>query len=177
MHGSDRTVCPVQVLENVPYGAGGEARHAVPDIFDIDVVDGIDELVFEGIVDRFEEAEFERGLLVLAFHVSDLSVGGSWCYDRMNARVERDDKFYAGAEDIFGIRRNEDAIAEVQITAGRVHGSGVLIERGVHLGNAKVVGCPVDFGDGGVWEALPDFLGSSDADTMIWAGAVDRSLR
>ena len=92
LRGSDRPVGPVKVLENVPYGAGGEARHAVPEILDIDVVDGVDELVFEGIVDRFEEAEFARGFLMLAFRVSDLSVGGSRCYDRMNARVQRDDE-------------------------------------------------------------------------------------
>ena len=43
-------------MENVPYRAGGKTRHAVPEILDIYVVDGVDELVFEGIVDRFEEA-------------------------------------------------------------------------------------------------------------------------
>ena len=43
---SDQPVCPVQVLENVPYRAGGKSGHTVPDILDIDVVDGIDELVF-----------------------------------------------------------------------------------------------------------------------------------
>ena len=43
-----------KVLENVPYGAGGEACHAVPDILDVDDVDGIAKLVLEGIVDRFE---------------------------------------------------------------------------------------------------------------------------
>ena len=100
---SDGPVGPVQVLENVPYGAGGKSCHAVPEILDIDVVDGVDELVFEGIVDRFEEAEFARGFLMLAFRVSDLSVGGSWCYDGMNAWVERCDEGYAGAEEVFGI--------------------------------------------------------------------------
>ena len=28
----------------------------------------------------------------------------------------------------------------------------------MRLGNAEVVGRPVDFGDGGVWEAFPDFF-------------------
>ena len=46
-----------------------------------------------------------------------------------------------------------------RFTAGGVHGSGVLVERGMRLGNAEVVGCTVDFGDGGVWEALTDVLG------------------
>ena len=45
-----------------------------------------------------------------------------------------------------------------QITAGGVYGSGVLVERGVRLGDSEVVGRPVDFGDGGDWEALPDFF-------------------
>ena len=47
---------------------------------------------------------------------------------------------------------------EGRVNAGGVHGSGVLVERGVRLGYAEVVGRPVNFGDGGVWEALPDFL-------------------
>ena len=54
LRGIDRLVGPVKVLDNVPYGAGGEARHAVPEILDIDVVDGVDKLVLEVIVDRFE---------------------------------------------------------------------------------------------------------------------------
>ena len=49
-------------------------------------------------------------------------------------------------------------MAEGRVPAGGVHGSGVLVERGVRLGDAEVVGRPVDFGDGGVWEALPDFF-------------------
>ena len=53
--GTDRPVGPVKVLENVPYGAGDEARHAVPDILDIDVVDVVDNFVSKGIVNRFEE--------------------------------------------------------------------------------------------------------------------------
>ena len=59
-------------------------------------------------------------------------------------------------------------MAEGRITAVGVHGSDVLVERGVHLGYAEVVGRTVDFGDGGFWEALPDFSGSSDADAMMW---------
>ena len=90
----------------------------------------------------------------------------------MNARVERDDKGYAGAEEVFIIRRSEDVMAEGRIPAGGVHRSGVLVERGVRLGDAEVVGRPVDFGDGGGWEALPDFSGSSDSDSMMWAGVV-----
>ena len=66
-------------------------------------------------------------------------------------------------------------MAEGWITAGGVHGSGVCDEGGMHLGNDEVVRRPVNFGDGGVWEALPDFSGSSDSDTMMWAGVV-RSL-
>ena len=48
-------------------------------------------------------------------------------------------------------------MAEGRIPVGGVNGSGVLVERGVHLSDAEVVGRPVDFEDGGVWEALPDF--------------------
>ena len=95
---------------------------------------------------------------MLAFRVSNLSVGSSRCYDRVNAWVERNDKGYAGTEEVFGILRSEDVMDEGRITAGGVDGSGVLVERGVSLGDAEVVGRPVDFGDGGVWEALPDFF-------------------
>ena len=70
---------------------------------------------------------------MFAFCVRDLSVGGSRCYDRMNARVERNNEGYARAEKVFGIRRSEDVMAEGQIPAGGVHGSGVLVERGVCL--------------------------------------------
>ena len=111
---------------------------------------------------------------MLAFCVSDLGFGGSRCYDRVNAWVERNDEVYAGSEEVLGIRRSEDVVAEGRIPAGGVHGSGVLIEWGVRFGNAEVVGCPVDSGDGGVWEALPDFSGSSDADAMMWAEVVRR---
>ena len=61
-------------------------------------------------------------------------------------------------EEVFGIQISEDVMAKVRITAGGVHGSGVLVEMGVRLGDAEVVGRPVDFGDSGVWEALPDFF-------------------
>ena len=98
LRGGDRPVCSAQVLENVPYRAGGKSRHAFLDILDIDVVDGVDELVFGGIVDRFEEAQFTRGFLMLTFRVSNLSIGGYRCYNSMNARVERDDEGYAVAE-------------------------------------------------------------------------------
>ena len=63
-------------------------------------------------------------------------------------------------------------MAEGRIPAGGVHGSGVLVEWGVHLCNDEVVDRPIDFGDGGVWEALPDFLGSNNADAMMWAEVV-----
>ena len=76
----------------------------------------------------------------------------------MNARVERNDGGYAGAEEVLGIRRSEDVVTKGRIPAGGVYGSGVLVEMGVRLGDAEVVGRPVDFGDGGVWEALPDFF-------------------
>ena len=95
---------------------------------------------------------------MFAFHVSDLGVGGSRCYDRLNARVERNDGGYAGAEEVLGIRRSEDVVTNGRIPAGGLYGSGVLVEMGVRLGDAEVVGRPVDFGDGGVWEALPDFF-------------------
>ena len=65
-------------------------------------------------------------------------------------------------------------MAEGLITSGGVHRSGILVERCVHLSNAELVGRPVDFGDGGVWEALPDFSGSSDADAMMWVEVVRR---
>ena len=95
---------------------------------------------------------------MLAFRVSNLSVGGYRGYDRMNARVEGGDEGYAGAEEVFGIQRSEDVMAEGRIPAGGVHGSGVLFKGGMRLGNAEAVGRPVDFRDGGVWEALPDFF-------------------
>ena len=90
--------------------------------------------------------------------MSDLSVGGSRGYDRMHSRVEGDDEGYAGAEEVFGIRRSEDVMAKVRIPAGGVHGSGVLVDRGMRIGNAEVVRHPVDSGDGGVWEALPNIF-------------------
>ena len=40
---------------------------------------------------------------------------------------------------------------------GGVYGGGVLVEQGVRFGDAEVVWCPVNFGDGGVWAALPGF--------------------
>ena len=60
-------------------------------------------------------------------------------------------------------------MAEVWIAAGGVDGGGVLVEGSVGLSDAGVMGRPVDFGDGWVWEALPDFSGSIDADAMMWA--------
>ena len=53
---------------------------------------------------------------MLAFRVSDLSVGGPRCYDRVNARVERNDEGYSDAEEVLSIQRSEDVMAE-----GRVH--------------------------------------------------------
>ena len=88
---------------------------------------------------------------MLALRVSDLGVGGSWCYDRVNAQVERNDEGFAGAEEVLRIRRSEDVVAEGRISAEGVHRSGVLAEWGMRLGYAEVVGRPVDFGDGGVW--------------------------
>ena len=49
-------------------------------------------------------------------------------------------------------------MAEGRIPTEVVHVSGVLVERGVRLGDAEVVGRPVGYGDGGVWESLPDFF-------------------
>ena len=65
-------------------------------------------------------------------------------------------------------------MAKCRITAGGAHGIGVLVEWGMRFGDAEVVGRPVDFGDGGVWEALPDFSGSRDADAMMWVEVVRR---
>ena len=111
---------------------------------------------------------------MLTFRVGNLGVGGSRCYDRVNAWFERYDEGYAGAAEVFGVWRSEDVVAKGQITAGGVHGSGVLIGRGVRFRNAEVVGRPVDSGDGGFWGALPDFSGSSDADAMMWVEVVRR---
>ena len=61
--------------------------------------------------------------------MSDLGVGGSWCYDRVNSRVERNDEGCAGAEEVLGIRRSEDVVAKGRIPAGGLHRSGVLVER------------------------------------------------
>ena len=72
--------------------------------------------------------------------MSDLGVGGSRSYDRVNARVEQNDEGYSGAEEVFGIQRSEDVVAKGQVPAGGLHGSGVLVERGVRLGDAEVVG-------------------------------------
>ena len=95
---------------------------------------------------------------MLAFCVNNLDVCGSWCYDRLNNRVERNDEGYTNAEEVLGIQRSEGVVAEVRITAGGVYRSGVLVEWGVSFGNAEVVGHLVDSGDGGVWEALPYFF-------------------
>ena len=46
LRGSDRPVGPLKVLEDVPCVAGGGARHTVPEILDVDIVNGVDELVF-----------------------------------------------------------------------------------------------------------------------------------
>ena len=104
--------------------------------------------------------------------MSVLGVSGSRCYDRVNARAERNDKGYAGAEEVLGIRCCDDVVAECRIPAGRVYRGGVLVERGLRFGDAEVVWRPVNFGDVGVWEALPDFSGTSDADAMMWAEVV-----
>ena len=106
--------------------------------------------------------------------MSNLGVGGSRFYDRVNAWVEQNGEGCASAEEVLGIRRSEYLVAEGRITVGGVHGSGILIEQGVRFGDAEVVGRPVDSGDGGVWEALPDFSGLSDADAMMWAEVVRR---
>ena len=73
-------------------------------------------------------------------------------------------------EEVFGIRRSEDVMAEGRIPAGGVHGSGVLVQRGVRLGNDEVVGRPVmRFG-----KLSQKISGSSDAGAMMWAGVVRR---
>ena len=76
----------------------------------------------------------------------------------MNARVERNNKGYDGVKDVLSIRCGEDVVDKCRIPTGGVYGGGVLVERGVRFGNAEVVWRPVNFGDGGVWEALPDFF-------------------
>ena len=95
---------------------------------------------------------------MLMFHVGELGVGGCRCYDRVDVRVELNDEGYAGLEEVPSIRRGEDVVAVGRIPAGGVLRSGVLVERGVSLGNVEVVGRPVDFGGGEVWEALPHFF-------------------
>ena len=92
------------------------------------------------------------------FRMSDLGISGYRCYDMVNARFERNDKGYAGSEEVISIRCGEDVVAECQILAGGVYRGGVLVERGVHFGDAEVVWRPVDSGYGGVWEDLPDFF-------------------
>ena len=67
---------------------------------------------------------------MLAFCVSDLSVGGSRGYDRMNVRVEWYDEGYSGAEEVLCIRGSEDVMDEGRIPVVGVHGSGVLVEGG-----------------------------------------------
>ena len=111
---------------------------------------------------------------MLAFCMSNLSVGGSRGYDSMNAWVEGDGEGYSGAEEVFGIRRSEDVMAKGRIPAVGVHRRGVIVERGMRLGNAEVVGCPVDFWGWWGWGSSTGFSGSSDADTMMWAGVVRR---
>ena len=76
---------------------------------------------------------------MLAFHVRYLGVSGSRCYERVNARVERNDKSYAGPEEVLSIRCGEDVVAEFRIPAGGLHRGGVLVERGVRFGNAEVM--------------------------------------
>ena len=49
-------------------------------------------------------------------------------------------------------------MAESQVSSRGVYRSGVFIKGDVCLGNAEVVGCPVNLGDGVVWEAFPDFF-------------------
>ena len=46
LHGSYRPVGPVKVLEDDLCGSGDEDRHAVPEILDVYIVDGVDELIF-----------------------------------------------------------------------------------------------------------------------------------
>ena len=48
---------------------------------------------------------------MLAFRVSNLSVGGSQCYNRTIAWVERYDEGYARAEEVSRIQRSEDVMA------------------------------------------------------------------
>ena len=76
----------------------------------------------------------------------------------MHAWVDGADEVHAGAEDVFRIQRGQDIVAKGRIAAGGVDGGGVLIEGSVGLSDAEVMGRPVDFGDGWVWEALLDFL-------------------
>ena len=57
----------------------------------------------------------------------------------MNARVERNDKSYAGPEEVLSIRCGEDLVAKCRIPTGGVYGGGLLVERGVRFGNAEVM--------------------------------------
>ena len=87
---------------------------------------------------------------MLPFRVRNLVIGGSQCYNRVNARVECNYEVHAGAEEVLGIQRSEDVVTECRIPAGGVHGGGVLVERGVRFGDAEEVWRPVNFADGGV---------------------------
>ena len=60
-------MCWVEVLKNIPYGAGSESHHAVSEVLNLYAVKSVDELVLEGIVHRFEWAEFSRRFFTLAF--------------------------------------------------------------------------------------------------------------
>ena len=76
----------------------------------------------------------------------------------MHAWVDRADEVHASAEDVFRIQHGQDIVAEGWIDAGGVDGGSVLVEGSVCLSDAELMGRPVDFGDGWVWEALPDLL-------------------
>ena len=49
-------------------------------------------------------------------------------------------------------------MAKGRIAVGGVDGGSVFVEGSVCFSDAEVMGRPVDFGDGWVWEALPDLL-------------------
>ena len=76
----------------------------------------------------------------------------------MHTWVDGADEVYAGAEEVFCFGRGQDVMSKGRVSAGGVDGSSVFVEGSVRFNDAEVKGRPVDLGDCGVLEALPDLL-------------------
>ena len=63
-------------------------------------------------------------------------------------------------------------MAEGRIPVGGIHGSGVLVKRGMCLCNAEVVGSSVEFWMVGFRKLSLIFSGSNNADAMMWVEVV-----